>query len=79
MSDSISLIGGVITHMLGLRRAAQQDQLAADLANQAATNQAQANRAQAGQRVTSSQPLEINPEFDPAAPPRRGQIVDISA
>lgn len=72
MADSIGLIGDVLINMMGLKRAARQDQLAADLAQQATANQ----RAATSRTVRDG--AEI-PEIDPSRPARRGQYVDIIA
>jgi len=72
MAGGIGLIGDVIVNMMGVKRAAKQDQLAADLARQAASNQ----RAATARTVDRTDEV---PEVDPSRPPRRGQIVDIIA
>lgn len=76
MAGGIDLIGGVMAHMLGLRTAARQDQLAANLARQAQQNQQAASAAAAEQAGSQAQVIQ---EFDPSAPVRRGQIIDITA
>lgn len=69
MGEGLSVIGGVVSHMLGLRQATRQDQLAADLARQAERNQ----------RAATERTVDAASEFDPAHPPRRGSIVDVIA
>lgn len=62
---------GAVANLLGLKRSLKQDQLAADLVQDAQKNLQEYN---SGNHV----PGEI-PEIDPDAPVRRGQIVDIIA
>ena len=62
---------GAVANLLGLKRSLKQDQLAADLVQDAQKNLQEYN---AGNAV----PGDI-PEIDPDAPVRRGQIVDIIA
>lgn len=68
----IGLIGDVLINMMGLKRAARQDQLAADLAQQATANQ------RTGTSRAIRDDVEV-PEIDPSRPVRRGQYVDIIA
>lgn len=59
---------GAVANVLGLKRSLKQDQLAADLLQDAQNNLKEFN-AQNGDV----------PELDPNAPVRRGQIIDVIA
>ncbi|MEQ9558165.1 MAG: hypothetical protein RIG67_20535 [Rhodospirillales bacterium] len=59
---------GAVANLLGLKRTLKQDQLAADLAQEAQNNLKEFN-VQNG----------AVPELDPNAPVRRGQIIDVIA
>ncbi|PIW26904.1 MAG: hypothetical protein COW30_12640 [Rhodospirillales bacterium CG15_BIG_FIL_POST_REV_8_21_14_020_66_15] len=59
---------GAVANLLGLKRTLKQDQLAADLAQEAQKNL----------KEYTVEHGEI-PELDPNTPVRRGQIVDIIA
>ena len=67
MADPISPLGTVAS-MLGLKRSLKQEQLAADLVQEAQNNLREFNDRNG--TVT---------EFDPNTPVRRGQIIDIIA
>lgn len=59
---------GAVANLLGLKRTLKQEELAADLAEQAQKNQREFN----GNNSDVS-------DIDPNAPARRGQIIDIIA
>lgn len=62
---------GAVANLLGLKRSLKQDQLAADLVQDAQKNLQEYN--------TGNLAPGDMPEIDPDAPVRRGQIVDIIA
>ncbi|HCS70612.1 MAG TPA: hypothetical protein DIW51_11685 [Rhodospirillaceae bacterium] len=59
---------GAVANVLGLKRSLKQDQLAADLLQDAQNNLKEFNAQNSGV-----------PELDPNAPVRRGQIIDVIA